>query len=199
MSKMDFRHWLEIKDKEDSLPPAPLEDEDIPWEVWNQWEEPLQLFVYGNLMREEKRPLGDFQPARIRGMIRVFDAPEPDGRTAMVSIRKTGRLEDTVNGGIINIPGEDVKTLAKDFPGFSLGKASAIKIDPETGKALKKVIRAHFLFHPSRAAKKLQPNPEALRKLLKAAFDISPEFGHEFMRTTFRLPKRGSRLIRITR
>lgn len=195
----EFRRWLEV-DEEEVSGKVPPRDTNISWEEWSNWDKHFDLFAYDDLIIPENRPLPHrFQPARVRGMIRVFDVPSSGGKYAKVGLRYTGRPEDSVNGGITHIPSEEVSELAERYEGYHLGEVDALWIDPETGLTLKKRETVYYLFHPNRAQKKLLPHKEYRRSLLRAAYDVSPEFGDEFVSTTYRLPKRGTRLVKITR
>ncbi len=194
-----FKQWLEVRSDEDEPLIVPMSSEEIPYDQWGNLEEPIRLFVYGNMISSDQRPLEEFKTARVRGAIRVFDVPTKDGRTAMLSMRKTGRLEDVVNGGITTIPSDSIKELWSKFVGYNLGKIDAVLIDAQTGMPFRKSESVYYLFHPQRVNKKYAPNEEQLRAILKSAYDISSEFGDEFVHTTYRLPKRGNRLVKITR
>ena len=196
---MQFRIWVEQSEKQESQPLIALDNTSVPWETWKDWTDPIEFFAYGDMIASEKRPTADFHTARARGMIRVFDVPAANGREGLLSIRKTGRLEDVVNGLIFTVPGEDVQEMGSKYPGYHLGTVTVILTDAENGLPMRKKKTVFYLFNPKRLQRKLQPNAQHLRQLLQNAYQISPQFGDEFVRTTFRLPKRGSRLVRITR
>lgn len=194
---MNFKVWLEQEEIE--YPKMKMDTKTIPWETWSEWDHHFDLFVYGDLLDASQRPMEQLEPARVRGMIRVFDIPDSSGRRAKLGIRHTGRLEDIVNGAITHIPSEEVEKLANKYQGYDLGKITAVRIDPDEMIPLKKSQKVYYLIHPDKATKKIQPDPGYLREVLKSAYQISPAFGEEFVRTTYRLPKRGRRLVRITR
>lgn len=194
MTMMDFKLWLEIRDED--LPDVPLSDP-IPWETWRNWGDTIKLFVYGNMMNPTLRPLEDFDTGRARGVIRVYDSVSPEGHIAL-SLRQTGRIKDSVNGILTDIPGEEIENLANQWSGYDLVPIKVVRTDAETGLVLKKIEDAFYMTNPQ-SVEKEQPEEETVRSAVEAAFNISPEFGREFQKTTYRLPKRGKRLVRITR
>jgi len=197
--ELTFRQWLE-QQEEDLSPAIQRNEEEIPWSDWSSWDEHFDLFAYDDMISPDARVLPHrFTPARARGFIRVFDVPSPKGDHAKLSMRHTGRPEDAVNGGVTHVPSDEIQNVARKYPGYSLGKVDVVWIDDQTGMPLKKKEEVYYLFHPSRATKKLMPHKDYRRAILRSAYDISPSFGEEFVDTTFRLPKRGNRLVKITR